>query len=90
MATWASGLPGRSINSCRAWPNDDATQQPSHPEAYFERFDDSYATPSSPKSKSGGCLRIKKIALIVSVNSERKDPSAEWYETHQDKPPKAS
>jgi putative endonuclease len=37
-----------------------------------------------------GWLRIKKIALVVSVNPEWKDLSAEWYRRHQYPPEKAS
>jgi putative endonuclease len=37
-----------------------------------------------------GWLRKKKIALIVAVNPEWKDLSAEWYERHQYQPDKVS
>ena len=57
--------------------------------AYFERFDDIRNAIECEKQIKGW-LRIKKIALIVSVNPEWKDPSAEWYETHQFQPTKAS
>lgn len=33
-----------------------------------------------------GWLRIKKIALIVSVNPAWKDLSVEWYERHAFQP----
>jgi putative endonuclease len=53
--------------------------------AYFERFDDvRNAIEREKQIKSW--LRIKKIALIVSVNPEWKDLSAEWYEHHQYQP----
>jgi putative endonuclease len=57
--------------------------------AYFERFDD-IRNAIEREKRIKGWLRIKKIALIISVNPEWKDLSAEWYERHQDQPPKAS
>ncbi|MFZ0901913.1 MAG: GIY-YIG nuclease family protein [Candidatus Sulfotelmatobacter sp.] len=57
--------------------------------AYFERFDD-IRNAIEREKRIKGWLRIKKIALIVSVNPEWKDLSAEWYERHQYQPPKAS
>jgi putative endonuclease len=33
-----------------------------------------------------GWLRIKKIALIVSVNPAWRDLSSEWFEKHQFQP----
>jgi putative endonuclease len=57
--------------------------------AYFERFEDiRNAIEREKQIKSWP--RIKKIALIVSVNPEWKDLSAEWYERHQYQPKKAS
>jgi putative endonuclease len=56
---------------------------------YFERFED-IRTAIEREKQIKGWLRIKKIALIVSVNPEWKDLSAEWYETHQFQPKKAS
>jgi len=56
---------------------------------YFERFEDIRKAIEREKQIKGW-LRIKKIALIVSVNPEWKDLSAEWYETHQFQPKKAS
>jgi putative endonuclease len=57
--------------------------------AYFERFDD-IRNAIEREKQIKGWLRIKKIALIVSVNPEWKDLSAEWYERHQYQPQKAS
>jgi len=56
---------------------------------YFERFED-IRNAIEREKQIKGWLRIKKIALIVSVNPEWKDLSAEWYETHQLQPKKAS
>jgi putative endonuclease len=56
---------------------------------YFERFED-IRNAIEREKQIKGWLRIKKIALIVSVNPEWKDLSAEWYETHQFQPKKAS
>jgi putative endonuclease len=57
--------------------------------AYFERFDDIRNAIEREKQVKGW-VRIKKIALIVSVNPEWKDLSAEWHERHQYQPQKAS
>jgi putative endonuclease len=57
--------------------------------AYFERSDD-IRNAIEREKQIKGWLRIKKIALIVSVNPEWKDLSAEWYESHQYQPPRAS
>ena len=56
---------------------------------YFERFDDIRNAIEREKQVKGW-LRMKKIALIVSVNPEWKDLSAEWYESHQYQPAKGS
>jgi putative endonuclease len=56
---------------------------------YFERFDD-IRNAIEREKQIKGWLRIKKIALVVSVNPEWKDLSAEWYERHQYQPNKAS
>ncbi len=56
---------------------------------YFERFDD-IRNAIEREKQIKGWLRIKKIALIVSANPEWRDLSAEWYETHQFQPKKAS
>jgi putative endonuclease len=57
--------------------------------AYFERFDD-VRNAIEREKQIKGWLRIKKIALIVSVNPEWRDLSAEWHERHQYQPPRAS
>jgi putative endonuclease len=49
---------------------------------YFERFEDVHNAIEREK-RIKGWLRIKKIALIVSVNPAWKDLSEEWYERHQ-------
>jgi putative endonuclease len=52
---------------------------------YFERFQD--IRNAIEREKRIKCwLRIKKIALIVSVNPEWRDLSQEWYECHQFQP----
>jgi putative endonuclease len=56
---------------------------------YFERFQDVRDAIEREKQIKGW-LRRKKIALIVSVNPEWKDLSAEWYERHQFRPDRAS
>jgi putative endonuclease len=53
--------------------------------AYFERFED-IRNAIEREKQIKGWLRIKKIALIVSVNPEWKDLSAEWYDKHQYEP----
>jgi putative endonuclease len=50
--------------------------------AYFERFEDIHNAIEREK-RIKGWLRIKKIALIVSVNPAWRDSSQEWYERHQ-------
>ena len=52
---------------------------------YFERFEDIHNAIEREK-RIKGWLRIKKIALIVSVNSAWKDLSLEWYERHEFQP----
>jgi putative endonuclease len=49
---------------------------------YFERFQDVHNAIEREK-RIKGWLRIKKIALIISVNPVWKDLSEEWYERHQ-------
>jgi putative endonuclease len=49
---------------------------------YFERFKDVHNAIEREK-RIKGWLRIKKIALIVSVNPAWKDLSEEWYKRHQ-------
>jgi putative endonuclease len=55
---------------------------------YFERFEDVHNAIEREK-RIKGWLRIKKIALIVSVNPSWKDLSGEWYERHQYQPQSA-
>ena len=52
---------------------------------YFERFED-IRNAIEREKQIKGLLRIRKIALIVSVNPEWKDLSMEWYERHQFQP----
>ncbi len=52
---------------------------------YFERFEDVHNAIEREK-RIKGWLRIKKIALIVSVNPAWRDLSEEWYERHQYQP----
>ena len=52
---------------------------------YFERFGDIYAAIGREKQIKG-LLRIKKIALIVSMNPAWRDLSAEWYVRHRYQP----
>ena len=52
---------------------------------YFERFDSIHSAIAREKQIKG-LLRIKKIALIVSMNPEWKDLSAEWFVRHQYQP----
>jgi putative endonuclease len=53
--------------------------------AYFERFEDVHNAIEREK-RIKGWLRIKKIALVVSLNPSWKDLSGEWYEGHQYQP----
>ena len=52
---------------------------------YFERFED-IRNAIERERVIKGWLRIKKIALIVSVNPAWRDLSLEWYERHQFQP----
>lgn len=52
---------------------------------YFERFEDVHNAIEREKEIKGW-LRIRKIALIVSVNPAWKDLSAEWFERHEFQP----
>ena len=55
---------------------------------YFERFE--YVHNAIEREKRiKGWLRIKKIALIVSMNRSWRDLSEEWYERHQYQPQSA-
>jgi putative endonuclease len=55
---------------------------------YFERFGDIHAAIAREKQIKG-LLRIKKIALIVSMNPEWKDLSEAWFARHQYQPESA-
>jgi putative endonuclease len=55
---------------------------------YFERFQDVHNAIKREK-RIKGWLRIKKIALLVSVNPSWKDLSEELYERHQYQPQSA-
>lgn len=52
---------------------------------YFERFGDVHAAIAREKQIKD-LLRIKKIALIVSMNPEWRDLSEAWYIRHQYQP----
>jgi putative endonuclease len=52
---------------------------------YFERFQDVHNAIEREKQIKGW-LRVRKIALIVSVNSSWRDLSLAWYERHQFQP----
>jgi len=54
---------------------------------YFERFGDVHAAIAREKQIKG-LMRIKKIALIVSMNPEWKDLSDGWYIRHRYQPDK--
>ena len=56
---------------------------------YFERFED-VRNAIEREKQIKGLLRIKKIALIVSVNPEWKDLSQEWFERHEFQPAPAN
>jgi len=55
---------------------------------YFERFDDIRKAIAREKQIKG-LLRIKKIALIVSMNPAWKDLSEGWYDRHRYQPESA-
>ena len=55
---------------------------------YFERFGDIHAAIGREKQIKG-LLRIKKIALIVSMNPAWRDLSEEWYVRHRYQPESA-
>ena len=52
---------------------------------YFERFEDIHNAIEREK-RIKGWLRIKKIALIVSINPAWRDLSQEWSERHEFQP----
>ena len=56
---------------------------------YFERFEDVHNAIEREKQIKGW-LRIKKVALIVSVNPTWRDLSLEWYERHPFQPDAAA
>ena len=55
---------------------------------YFERFGDIHAAIAREKQLKGW-LRVKKIALIVSMNPAWKDLSETWFLRHQYQPESA-
>jgi putative endonuclease len=56
--------------------------------AYFESFDDVHKAIAREKQIKG-LLRIKKMALIISVNPTWRDLSEGWYERHLYQPESA-
>ena len=52
---------------------------------YFERFGDIHAAIAREKQIKG-LIRMKKIALIVSMNPEWRELSEEWYVRHRYQP----
>jgi len=52
---------------------------------YFERFEDVHRAIGREKEIKGW-LRVKKIALIVSVNPAWRDLSLDWYGRHAFQP----
>jgi putative endonuclease len=56
---------------------------------YFERFEDVHNAINREKEIKGW-LRVRKIALIVSVNAAWRDLSLEWYERHAFQPDTAA
>jgi putative endonuclease len=54
---------------------------------YFERFEEVHNAIEREK-RIKGWLRIRKIALIVSVNPAWKDLSEEWFTRHMYQPDK--
>ena len=52
---------------------------------YFERYEDVHKAIEREKQIKGW-LRIKKIALIVSMNPAWRDLSLEWFEHHPFEP----
>jgi putative endonuclease len=55
---------------------------------YFERFGDIRGAIDREKQIKG-LLRIKKIALILSINPAWRDLSEEWYRRHRWQPESA-
>ena len=56
---------------------------------YYERFEDVHRAIGREKEIKGWS-RMKKIALIVSVNPTWRDLSLEWYERHAFQPDSAA
>jgi len=52
---------------------------------YFERFED-IRNATDRETEIKGWLRVRKIALIVSINPTWADLSKEWFEHHQFEP----
>jgi putative endonuclease len=55
---------------------------------YLERFGDVHAAIGREKQIKG-LLRVKKMALIVSMNPEWKDLSEGWFDRHRYQPEKS-
>ena len=55
---------------------------------YFERFGDVRSAIAREKQIKG-LLRVKKMTLIVSMNPEWRDLSAEWFAGHRFQPDSA-
>ena len=55
---------------------------------YFERFED-VRNAIEREKRIKGWLRIKKVALVVSLNPSWKDLSEEWSARHQFQPQSA-
>jgi putative endonuclease len=56
---------------------------------YFERFEDVHNAIEREKEIKGW-LRVKKIALVVSVDPGWRDLSLEWYGRHRFQPDKSA
>jgi putative endonuclease len=56
---------------------------------YFERFED-VRNAIEREKEIKGLLRIKKIALVVSVNPTWADLSKEWFERHAFEPQRSA
>ena len=54
--------------------------------AYFERFEDVH---NEREKRIKGWLRLKKTALIISINPVWRDLSEEWFNRHQYQPQSA-
>ena len=78
-------LPGRTLEHKHGLKGQFAARYKIDRLVYFERFGDIQAAIAREKQIKG-LLRIKKIALIVSINPEWKDLSADWFVRHQYQP----